>query len=268
MSTPENQPSPMDELVAAEAADRAGTPAEAAPAEPESPLYAGKYRNVEDLERAYEEAQRGFHQARQEAADLRRLQEQAQAYTPPQASPYDQAMLPDGTPILTPQQLEELAMENPLQAADLMARYRTFEAQAQFEAQIEPLRQQVAAQSSQTAVDQLRQMVGADLFDRHKGALASAIENDRAYYDVPPAQRLERFVNTIYAAEYKRGQGPPRDEQGRYVAAPNIEHGSSAVPDTTPTQPVDPFEREISDLRNYEVPRDAFGKKMDPTLLQ
>lgn len=269
MSTPESVPTPTEMLEAAAAAEEAGTPAEAAPAEER--LYAGKYQTPEQLEHAYQEAQTAMHaanqarsQAEQRARDLESAYTQTQQ---PQMPDYGPAQLPDGTPILTPQQLEDLAMESPLQAADLMARYRTFEARAQLEAELAPLRQQVSLQSANTAVDQLRQVVGEELFERNKEALATAIERDRSSFDVDAATRLERFKQAIYAAEYARTQERPRDDTGRFIASPNTESGSSAMPDQTPATPVDEFDQQMQALRNYEVPRDAFGKRLDPNLL-
>ena len=71
-------------------------------------LYAGKYKTPEDLEKAYSEAQAAMTRAQQEAADLRRAQEEqgynGQQYNPPQ---------PDNDPIA---QFNDQFFDNPYQA--------------------------------------------------------------------------------------------------------------------------------------------------------
>ena len=71
-------------------------------------LYAGKYKTLEDLEKAYSEAQAAMTRAQQEAADLRRAQEEqgynGQQYNPPQ---------PDNDPIA---QFNDQFFDNPYQA--------------------------------------------------------------------------------------------------------------------------------------------------------
>lgn len=77
VDSPDEQTDESDEGYLPDTDDEAETEAEAAPEpQPEPQLFAGKYRDVKELENAYTEAQRAITQKGQEAAEYRKQVEQ------------------------------------------------------------------------------------------------------------------------------------------------------------------------------------------------
>lgn len=285
MATPENAAlppelrpdDPLIALAAAEEAERTGAAQEATPPEPEAKpeserLYAGKYKTVEEFERGFQEGERFRGQQANEIGQLRQRLEQLesmqQAEPTGPALPQGREFLPDGTPILSMQELQELRDEDPYTAARLEGKYELFQARYEMEQQQAernaPIVQMTNDLVARTALETLRDRVGDDLLTAHKDALAEAMTNDPTYFE-DVKTRVTRMEWVVRAAAQQAGTGTGgqvRDAQGRF-AGPDVhtEGGSGAAPAGRGAQDMTPEERELQELLDYAPQKDTFGEK-------
>jgi hypothetical protein len=266
---------------AAAAAEVDGQPAPEPPAEPaaEEPgerRFAGRYTSVEELERAHDELNRTLGSMGDRAGTAERraqeLESQLQAFQQqnqgqpagPAPDTGQRQFLENGTPILTAEELADLAQEDPWTAAQLQTQYEVArmreEMRAEFQQAQTPFVSVVNDMAAGRALDVLKESVGAELFAEHKDALREAIEHDPSYFADPQTQ-VTRMKQAIFASAYQAQQGGgttdrPRDESGKFV---HVEGGSRGAPATAFQPATGDDDADIAALKSYKPRSDAFG---------
>jgi hypothetical protein len=99
--------------------------------------------------------------------------------------------------------LEELAEENPLQAADVMAQLRTEQAMGQLEQRLAPVLDKHYTDTAHGELEQLRATFGADVVEEHGPAIATIVARNRDLF-TDPATRLERLGQIVKSLEFDR----------------------------------------------------------------
>jgi hypothetical protein len=255
MSTPEAQPDPLLELAAAEAADNEtieqpqpdaqGQPEpepEAESAEDQPPWAQHGFRDPEAVYQAWQNASQKIQEQGAELGELRQLQRNMATQQQQQQPAYQQQeTFPDGTPIFSPDQVQE-AIENGIltdvqgQAvmAEQAARIQAIAMEERIMQRLAPLEQARMHQGAQNTLDELNVAVGDDVAARHHDLIARLITEDRAHY-AHPQHGSRRLIEAVKSAEWDlqtgAGSQQPRDQQGRYAPADTyVEGGSSAQP--------------------------------------
>jgi hypothetical protein len=239
----------------------------AAPAAEQQPPEAdwflpGRFRTAEDMRENYQALQEERGRLAQEVGDLRR-QVQPAAPQPQQDQGPQLPVFNHPAQGYSQEQLEQLAYDNPLQAADYMAMLRTGDAIGQLIPAIAPLMESVNQQEARSAVDSLRREFGDEVIQRHSEQLAAVIQQDGGYF-LDEATRRQRLSMAVQSLEYQRinqqAQGQPRDPvTGQFAATPepvHVEPGSSGSPAPTADPQVDPV---VAEMRGVGVTQDRFG---------
>jgi hypothetical protein len=99
--------------------------------------------------------------------------------------------------------LQELAEEDPLQAADVMAQLRTEQAMGQLEQRLAPVFAKHGQDEAHGELEQLRATFGADVVQEHGPATADVIARNRDYF-LDPATRGERLAQVLKALEFDK----------------------------------------------------------------
>jgi hypothetical protein len=245
------------------------------PAQPEAPapetteppeaewFMPGKFRTAEDMRANYQQLESERGRLAQEVGGLRQ-QVQAAPQPPQMQAPQGPQAPSFNHPAqgYTQEQLEQLAYDNPLQAADYMAMLRTGDAIGQLIPALAPLMESVNQQEARSAVDSLRREFGDEVVQRHSQALAAVIQQDEGYF-FDEATRRQRLSMAIRSLEYDRlthqSQAQPRDPNGQFAAKPepvHVEPGSSGSPAQAADPHVDPV---VAEMRGIGVVTDRFG---------
>jgi hypothetical protein len=222
----------------------------------------GTFRTAEDMRENYQQLASERGRLAQEVGDLRR---QVQAPQQPQVQQPQGPQVPSfNHPAqgYTQEQLEQLAYDNPLQAADYMAMLRTGDAIGQLIPAIAPLMESVNQQEARSAVDSLRREFGDEVVQRHSEALAAVIQQDEGYF-IDEATRRQRLSMAVQSLEYQRinqqAQAQPRDQNGQFAAKPepvHVEPGSSGAQAPAADPQVDPV---VAEMRGVKSTQDRFG---------
>ena len=279
-------PDPLEALAADEAADRQAAeaaasaqppaatsepqPAEPAAQAPTPPWVDKGFQTPEAVFESWQQLQRKMSEQGDELGQLRAFKQQVeQAASPQQGQGFGGIQqLPDGTPILGQDALAELAMENPLAAADLMARYRTFDLEQRMEQRfaerLAPMEKQTNEVFAQRAIDIVKAEVGDELLAKHKQVVIDALNADPDHF-TDPQTRARRMADVILSAEFRSARNPQqqqaRDEQGRFVPNPAQPAGATyASAPNAQTPNLTPEEQEIEALQNWRPPEDFFGR--------
>lgn len=268
-------PAGVDPIAALEAMETAPPDShDQAPAEPETPatppadeqppeadwFMPGRFRTAEDMRQNYQSLQEERGRLAQEVGDLRR-----QVQPAPQPQQDQGPQLPvfnHPAQGYSQEQLEQLAYDAPLQAADYMAMVRAGEMVGQLIPAIAPLMESVNQQDARQALDSLRREFGDEVVQRHSEQLAAVIQQDGGYF-LDEATRRQRLSMAIQSLEYQRMQGQPRDPAtGKFAAATpapvHVEPGSSGAPAPAADPQVDPV---IAEMRESGVLQDRFGNR-------
>jgi hypothetical protein len=178
-------------------------------------------------------------------------------------------------------QLEQLAEDDPFQAANVMAEIRVAQVEERMQQALAPLVQQHTAQQAVGTLEQLEQEFPGFSHE----ALAEVIARDPERFDVAPELQLERLRDVLELQalrgrrSYERGDdviagmeatleqrdrlGVRRDSAGRFTSPQrppdrvHVEGGSGPQP-SMPASDVDPV---IAEMDAVEPPRDAFGRR-------
>lgn len=275
---PEETVDPLEALAAEEAAVEKETPA---PPEPEAEAPAPEevpqwqqygFKSPEAMWDAYNNLNTRFNERNDEVGDLRKRVQQFEEYAQAIAQPQEQAnFLPDGTPILTQDQLVELRDEDPGTYADLMVRYRTADMEARMEdlirQRLEPLERAHIDRGSRDVLHGLQAEIGDEIVLRHADLIGDLIKQDRAHY-ADPKTGVRRLREAVESAEYRSMRTgdtptPPARRSGNGAEAPrdvHVEGGSGAAPSgPNQGQPADERLQAIHELLGEAPEPDAFG---------
>jgi hypothetical protein len=243
---PETTPDPLETLATEEASADNEQPAqpelpapEATPEEiPQWQQYG--FKSPEAMWDAYSNLNSRFNERNDEVGELRKRVAQFEEYAQQIQQPQEQSQfLPDGTPILTQEQLVELREEDPGTYADLMVRYRTADMEARMEDMIRqrlaPIEQAHIQRGSKDVLSGLQAEIGDDVVLRHADLIGQLIRDDRAHY-ADPKTGVRRLREAVESAEYRALQGggsPTPQPPGNGQPAPrdvHVEGGSGAAP--------------------------------------
>lgn len=230
--------------------------------EPDEPqLYAGKYRTVEEMERAYTEAQRliADQGARANAAERRALELENQYRN--QGTQQTPQAAQNGQQPLSKEELEEWLAEDPVGAnyyiAELAARVVADEQNRA----LAPMMEAVNTSAANNALEQLKRELGPNgeqMLAEHREALIAAIEADKGHF-VDPETRLKHMKQAVVTAAYEAGTLPGaddrpaprrRDRRGKFAPEDvHVEGGSGAQPARQRGgEQLSPEEQELQDL--------------------
>lgn len=207
-----------------------------------------------------------------ELEELRRFRQQAEPVLLAQHQPEPEPMtaLPDGTPILSQEQLMSLRDEDPAQYADFMIAYHTFAVEQKMERRLTqivgPLRAAQVDTATQATLDHLNHDLGDEVIARNAPLITKLITEDREHY-AHPQHGMRRLREAIIAAEWDAANGgqqqrqQPRNAQGQFAPADTyVEGGSGAQPPQSgSTTPIDPEEKALLDSLTYQRPVDEAG---------
>lgn len=169
----------------------------------EERLYAGKYRTVEEMERAYSEAQSTIGRLGNELGQARQGGGQ-------EATPVQQ---PQGEQQMSKEEMDEWMVEDPVAATFYLAQLAAA-AQAEQQAQLlQPVIAQVNNAAASSALEQVKRELGPSgeaLLEENREALIAVMEADRDHF-VDPATRVRHMREAVLAAAWERGNLPARD---------------------------------------------------------
>jgi hypothetical protein len=99
--------------------------------------------------------------------------------------------------------LQDLAEENPLEAADVMAQLRTEQAMGALEQRLAPVLDRHYADTAHGELEQLRATFGADVIEEHSPAIARVVANNREYF-ADTNTRAERLAMVVKSLEFDK----------------------------------------------------------------
>jgi len=231
----------------------ADEPEEELEEEDEPRLYAGKYRTVEEMERAYTEAQSTIGRLGNEIGQVRQMVERQQSGGQ-QATPAGQ----QGDQPMSKEELDEWMVEDPVGATFYLAQLAA-RAQAEEQNQLmQPVIAQVNNNAAASALDQVKRELGPNgdmLLERGREALIAAMEQDRDHF-VDPATRVRHMKEAVLAAAWEGGYLPTADakpattSRRRSARDVHVEGGSGAQPRSAGGREpeLSPEEQELQDL--------------------
>jgi len=244
---PETPVDPLEQLAVDEAENEQTSieaPAEAETPEPEPqpapPWAAEGFKDAESVYQSYVNLRDRFNERNDEVGDLRRRVNEFEQFAQQVAQPQPQAnFLPDGTPILSQEQLVELREEDPGLYADVMVRYRMADYEARMEDMIrerlEPLQRAHVDRGARDTLDSLNAEIGDETVIKHADLIGKLIKDDRAHY-AHPQHGVRRLKEAVLAAEYlaARDGGTPAQTRttgnGQAPRDVHVEGGSGAAP--------------------------------------
>jgi hypothetical protein len=169
---------------------------------------------------------------------------------------------------LTLEELEDLADENPLAAADYLAQARVGQLAQSLGQQLAPVLHSHNQAEATRTIGELQAEFG-EAFEMHRERLVEVIARDEAFY-TDPATRIPRLQQALRALEYERLAGDPdaqqprnaetgRFESPRQTRSVYVEPGSGPQPNVQQPE-VDPVIAEMNVFRG-DAGEDAFGRK-------
>jgi hypothetical protein len=194
-----------------------------------------------------------------------------QAFGGQQMQPAPQpGLMSQQLPQLSNEQLEELAMTDPMRAIDYIATARaqqaTEQALAQIVPAIAPLIEGQNRVEAQGTISRLQARFGDDVIGRHRETLASVIQADEAYF-LPEETRYQRAEQVIKALEFDRLQHPSATQprQNGQFAPRQVHHtegGSDGhnPPGTGGAAPVE-TDPDLADWDSDRGTADRFGRR-------
>lgn len=285
-------PDPLEQLAAAEAADvgapatspETPEPAAEAPAEaPPQPWEERGLKTPDDVWKSYTEMERRFRERDDEVGQLRQFQERAmpileQAARGMQGPQEVPTHLPNGVPILTSEQMQQLREEDPSAYADFAVAYRMFDLEQKFEERmagvldqrLSPLEKGHVNRGTQDALDYLNQTFGDDVIHRNGELVADLIRRDRAHY-ADPENGGRRLAEAVALAEYQRqtGGAPGQPQAASSPRPVHVEGGSGAAPPAAaPETPQDARRVILDELLGQAPQPDRFGSPIGTDYLQ
>jgi hypothetical protein len=257
----------LDELTELEATDggEVDTQPEAPPQTEPEQLLAGKYKSVDELAAAYQNAEsligRKESEKRELQQQLEEIQQAQQAYAPQQpeeALGYSNDLLN-----VTPEQLNDMFERGDYAnamyiASAQMAAAQAAQIQQQLDDRLGPLQKIGNESQAERIYNTLKAEWGDEVVLRYTGDISERLKADPGYFNVPTRTAVDRLSDMIGARELRqtKAQATPRDSSGRFVQGVHVEGGSTPPPQQATPDEVDPVKAEIEAAK----PRsDLFG---------